>query len=70
MAEIRDDSWKYRFNKDFNLNDWLEMEPPPHMSESDWRFAVMELHTLLQTEAGRKEPDKLFLGWKSKHGLI
>ena len=70
MGEIKDGSWKHDYNKIFDLSAWLEMKPPPHMSESDWRLAVMELHTMLDTEEGKKRPNELVLGWKSKHGLL
>jgi hypothetical protein len=67
----QDESWKFRFNKAFDSKTWLEMEPPPHITESDWLFAVSELHVFLtKTEAGQKEPDKLILGWKLKYGLL
>ena len=66
-----DPSWKDRFNKDFDLKIWQNMEPPPHMTQSDWRFAVMELHTMLTgTDEGAKRPKELFIGWKSKYGLL
>ena len=68
---IPDNSWQHRFNKEFELKAWLELEPPPHMTESQWIFAVYELHTMLaETETGRNNRSMVILGWKSQHGLI
>jgi hypothetical protein len=61
---------EFRYNKEFNLEEWVKMEPPPHMSEGEWIFAVYQLHTLLMTEEGMKDPATLKQGWMVVNHLI
>ena len=63
------------YNKEFLPDDnecvvyWIEDMRPTHISEGEWQLAVGEL-ILMMERVKESKRENLFLGWKSKHGLL